>query len=980
MNRFFKLMSAYIILSVAMNAQSISRSQALQIAKNYGRIKDQGNSLRSISNDKQDYYAFDKNGGGFVIIAGDKSMPELIGFSDKGVFPDNDNMPEPLKMILDNYRERLNDVRKNPHKVNITNTLRAFNANDYKVVGPLVKTTWNQTYPYNEKMPTYFDEYTQKEQHVVVGCVPLAFATVMHYYKHPTKGKGEKTHMAGMGPNGKDLGDVKMYANFGETTYNWDKMKNSYKGEFDNDNTVVDTQEEIDAVAQLLHDVGVAGGCMFGSVGTIASWFPYNYVNYFRYYSGDGANTGLFHYGSIKNYLNKIKKHIDDKNPLIMTGGQHAWVVDGYDSNGFLHCNWGWGGAGNGFFDYNYMDTKKGSINAYRQEGEQGGFTISCLIPNKDEFNNQEEIENAVKVTLSTLDVDLFNEKLYLNYDIDVTNNTNNKVNVDIGIILEKDGIESKFYILKHDTIKPYSREYNDKGYKYNIFNGKEYDDEYEFSDNVKFISKGLWFDKIDANLLDGSYRVFIAYKINDGKLKVNDRRNKGAKFKIENGQIKIPKRINNDVSIKLTSFLDVFKNLQTDRYYRYISQFELNNGEYGINEIKTKGASSGVFLTLENGNKNYSIKIGDIQKVHNFSKFVIKYDFIIGSDVIDAGTYKGKIKINGLIDAYQLPNEEENKRNEIVFDIPGDIVITPFNKDADPVNNVYTTDLTLSTPSKVQIEGETNNNEYMNPISRNLQIRRGDEVAASFTLLTVGDRKKVRYNGVEMILSNGNDTYKFYTKQGILGRIATDKPTSNEIAKGMVIDVPNGTYKVSVRLFKETNGVKEFIEIQKGLYDDYTLTVCDNPNNSYKIEHPGYDPEFNRLPSLDSIKEIIDLTKKEEDKKDKEENKGDKNDNKDKDKDKDKDDGNKGDGEKTDIDTINDNEIHVRINNRHIIIDSNSPVQRVLIYDINGVLLKNISSMNITGVPVNDLNNGIYIVRTYTNSNTHKTMKFVID
>lgn len=951
-----------------MNAQSISRSQALQIAKNYGRIKEQGNSLRSISNDKQDYYAFDKNGGGFVIIAGDKSMPELIGFSDKGEFPDNDNMPEPLKMILDNYRERLNEVRKNPHKVNITNTLRAFNANDYKVVGPLVKTTWNQTYPYNEKMPTYFDENTQKEQHVVVGCVPLAFATVMHYYKWPTKGKGEKTHMAGMGPNGKDLGDVKMYANFGETTYNWDKMKNSYKGELDNDNTVVDTQEEIDAVAQLLHDVGVAGGCMFGSVGTIASWFVNEYADYFRYYRGDDEYYEIGSYHNIKNYLEIIKRHIDDKDPLIMTGGQHAWVVDGYDSNGFLHCNWGWGGAGNGFFDYNYMDTKKGSINAYRQEGEQGRLSISWLKPNKEELDNSEEVQK-IKFKENMLFVGNHEGEASFAYSTDITNNTSIDAKVDIGVVIEKDGMESKFYILKHDTIKPYSGLGRDpniskEGGMRQDFKRGVFDYEFTLSNNVKYLACGrLLKDIINNSLSDGSYRIFMAYKVDDYKLNIIPEGSGNRTFLVKNGKIEIPKIDYGNINIKLISTLNVLKNLQTDRYYRYISQFEVNNGNYGKQQIEAKDESEGVFLILENETTKYTLEIGKLKNVYNFSKFVVKYDFMLDSKIVEPGTYNGKIQVKGLNNNVRFFKDE--KDIVMTYDIPGDIVITPFNKDADPVNNVYTTDLTLSTPSKVQIEGETNNNEYMNPISRNLQIRRGDEVAASFTLLTVGDRKKVRYNGVEMILSNGNDTYKFYTKQGILGRIATDKPTSNEIAKGMVIDVPNGTYKVSVRLFKEANGVKEFIEIQKGLYDDYTLTVCDNPNNSYKIEHPGYDPEFTRVPSVDSIKEIIDLTKKEEDKKDKE----------DKEEGKDKEDNNK-----THIGNVDDNSIHIRISNKNIFIESNSSINRVMIYNINGILVKNISSMNITDVPVNDLTNGIYIVRTYTNSNTHKTMKFVID
>lgn len=45
----------------------------------------------------------------------------------------------------------------------------------------------------------------------------------------------------------------------------------------------------------------------------------------------------------------------------------HAWVVDGYirtlngyDTNYYLHCNWGWGGNKNGYYLSNVFDTDAG--------------------------------------------------------------------------------------------------------------------------------------------------------------------------------------------------------------------------------------------------------------------------------------------------------------------------------------------------------------------------------------------------------------------------------------------------------------------------------------------------------------------------------------------------------------------------------------------------------------------------------------------
>ena len=44
--------------------------------------------------------------------------------------------------------------------------------------------------------------------------------------------------------------------------------------------------------------------------------------------------------------------------------GAHAFVVDGYSSDGFFHLNWGWGGMSNGYFRSNL------SRRIRRSEGE----------------------------------------------------------------------------------------------------------------------------------------------------------------------------------------------------------------------------------------------------------------------------------------------------------------------------------------------------------------------------------------------------------------------------------------------------------------------------------------------------------------------------------------------------------------------------------------------------------------------------------
>ena len=59
-------------------------------------------------------------------------------------------------------------------------------------------------------------------------------------------------------------------------------------------------------------------------------------------------------------YRNIIKNELEWNRPVISQGydnggyGGHAWNIDGYSGNN-LHCNWGWGGSSNGYFNLTTM-------------------------------------------------------------------------------------------------------------------------------------------------------------------------------------------------------------------------------------------------------------------------------------------------------------------------------------------------------------------------------------------------------------------------------------------------------------------------------------------------------------------------------------------------------------------------------------------------------------------------------------------------
>lgn len=59
-------------------------------------------------------------------------------------------------------------------------------------------------------------------------------------------------------------------------------------------------------------------------------------------------------------FLQAIYQELSLGCPVFMTGGDHAFLYDGYDENGLVHVNWGWAGLDNGYFDINTAATAGG--------------------------------------------------------------------------------------------------------------------------------------------------------------------------------------------------------------------------------------------------------------------------------------------------------------------------------------------------------------------------------------------------------------------------------------------------------------------------------------------------------------------------------------------------------------------------------------------------------------------------------------------
>lgn len=375
-------------LAVGASAEPIDRHAAARIASGFVRV-DTTSSLRSLSvasatGEAPAYYVFnDASRAGYVIVSGDDALPAVVGYSDRGQI-DMNNLPIQLRALLGLYTQHVEAVRASGAA-----PLRAAQsplsyAND--VVAPLVKTEWNQSAPYNDLSPK-----VDGEDRAVTGCVATAMAQLMYFHQWPLKGKGSKIYT----PDHKGYGEL--FVDFTDSNYAWSDMRETYKTDVLGNKTWTDAQGT--AVAKLMYDAGVSVEMDFtpdesGAFTEDAETALNENFDYFTYRVARRDMLG-------SEFYQAIIRELDAKRPLMLTGvgsgGGHAWVIDGYDENGYLHTNWGWGGRGDGYFLLDFMSPSTLGIG-----GGTGGFTgeqeFIFITPRKSKVQNPYPTTTAMRV------------------------------------------------------------------------------------------------------------------------------------------------------------------------------------------------------------------------------------------------------------------------------------------------------------------------------------------------------------------------------------------------------------------------------------------------------------------------------------------------------------------------------------------------------------------------------------------------------
>ncbi len=341
------------------NAQTRNSSPQLQLVWT-------GEKAGTRSNEEASFYVFNRiDAPGFVIVAADDVAMPILGYSFTSSFK-TDNMTPNLKAWMSMYSKEIKDARKAGLKATSTTRLAWETRADVgNVVKKLTTAKWNQEAPYNNYTPVI--EGTKS----ATGCVATAMAIVMKYYEWPPKGIGTLPEYAYKNDAGNihtipghDLGHE----------YLWDKMLMEYvEDEY--------TDEEADAVAQLMYDCGVMMEMMYNSdgYGSSSAYSEDIIPNMVQYMQYDlGAYFMRSDWLKAGRWIEMLKAEIDAKRPIIYGGSNdrgegHQFVFDGYTDANYFSVNWGWGGLCDGYYLLSALEPSQQGVGG----NSGGGFILN---------------------------------------------------------------------------------------------------------------------------------------------------------------------------------------------------------------------------------------------------------------------------------------------------------------------------------------------------------------------------------------------------------------------------------------------------------------------------------------------------------------------------------------------------------------------------------------------------------------------------
>ena len=283
-------------------------------------------------------YIFHLNPEGFIMVSADDQAVPNLAFGFDHPF-ESENMPHNLQALMNQYKTELMTLIENPADPSDEIAEKW----DYYLSGNVLPSRDRDVSPLLDAEFDQGGSWNNGIQDAIgfngpVGCVAVAMCQVMYYWGYPEHGTGSNFYTEN------DYGYIEV--DFEDAFYDFDNMAATYA---------------TSASQLLLFHAGVSVNMDYdwsGSGAYVVGGHPsafYAMENFFAYSSDIFYEWKDNH--TDNEYRDLIKNELDNNRPVISQGyggGGHAWNFDGYSGNN-LHCNWGWGGSSNGYFNLSSM-------------------------------------------------------------------------------------------------------------------------------------------------------------------------------------------------------------------------------------------------------------------------------------------------------------------------------------------------------------------------------------------------------------------------------------------------------------------------------------------------------------------------------------------------------------------------------------------------------------------------------------------------
>jgi len=290
-------------------------------------------NFKLLDSDDFNLYLAEFEPTGFLIYFYTDNQADIIGYSRDETFPDSPDHPL--------IREWIPQIK--PSSGSRLKSTKGLKYMQDTQVEPLVEARWGQGSPWNKFCPVDDDG-----RHALVGCVAVAMGQTMNKWNWPERGVGSNSYTP---TNHPEYG--LQTASF-DTAYQWDDMHPIYPD---------------DASALLLYHAGVATYMNYGPNESGANTSVYAtqaLKDNFRFYKGLQVREKERY--SEKDWFIMLRQELINGRPLIYIGTNpdggsgHAFNIDGFHSQSYFHFNWGWNGAGNGYFRLENMEAGGGNF------------------------------------------------------------------------------------------------------------------------------------------------------------------------------------------------------------------------------------------------------------------------------------------------------------------------------------------------------------------------------------------------------------------------------------------------------------------------------------------------------------------------------------------------------------------------------------------------------------------------------------------